>query len=78
MRKKLTFSIPTSNDTIQKLIAAGFVNNRFGAVANQDTVIHDGVVQNDAGKVLGTLFYFFDSEGRRVTLTVKNDVFEVL
>ena len=78
MRKKLTLSIPTSNEYIQQLIAYGFVNNGFGAVANQDKVINDGVIQNENGKLLGTLFYFFDSEGRRVTLTVKNDVFEVL
>lgn len=78
MRQKLTLSIPTSNDTIQQLIAHGFINNKFGAVAAQDKVINDGVIQNENGKVLGTLFYFFDSEGRRITVTVKNGVFEVL
>ncbi len=78
MRQKLTLSIPTSNDNIQQLISHGFINNKFGAVAAQDKVINDGVIQNENGKVLGTLFYFFDNEDRRVTLTVKNGVFEVL
>ena len=70
MRQKLQLNIPTQNENVQQLVAAGYTANTFGAINNQDVLVNDGFLQDERGKAIATLFNLINDNGSTGRLIV--------